>query len=62
VKGSGTTAYVTQSAWIQSGNVEDNIWFGTPMDRVRYNAVLEACALKKDLELWAFGDQMEIGE
>jgi ABC-type multidrug transport system fused ATPase/permease subunit len=62
VKVSGTTAYVTQSAWIQSGKVEDNIWFGTPMDRVRYNAVLEACALKKDLELWAFGDQTEIGE
>jgi ABC-type multidrug transport system fused ATPase/permease subunit len=62
VKVSGTTAYVTQSAWIQSGKVEDNIRFGTPMDRVRYNAVLEACALKKDLELWAFGDQTEIGE
>jgi ABC-type multidrug transport system fused ATPase/permease subunit len=62
VKVSGTTAYVTQTAWIQSGKVEDNIRFGTPMDRVRYNAVLEACALKKDLELWAFGDQTEIGE
>jgi ABC-type multidrug transport system fused ATPase/permease subunit len=58
----GSTAYVAQSAWIQSGTVEDNIRFGSPMDHDRYSSVLEACALKKDLELFAFGDQTEIGE
>lgn len=58
----GTTAYVSQSAWIQTGKVEDNVRFGSPMDRSRYEMVLNACALKKDLELWAFGDQTEIGE
>lgn len=59
---SGTTAYVAQSAWIQTGKVEDNIRLGKPMDRNRYESILSACSLRKDLELWAFGDQTEIGE
>lgn len=32
------------------------------MNRLKYEAVLLTCALKKDLELFAFGDQTEIGE
>lgn len=62
VKVSGTTAYVPQSAWIQTGKVVDNIRFGKPMNRSRYESIIDACALRKDLELWAFGDQTEIGE
>ena len=58
----GTTAYVAQTAWIQSGTIEHNILFGSPMDRTWYESVLMACALKKDLELFSFGDQTEIGE
>nr|XP_043627740.1 ABC transporter C family member 3-like isoform X2 [Erigeron canadensis] len=62
VKLSGTKAYVGQSPWIQSGTIEENILFGTEMDRERYNKVLEVCALKKDLEVLSFGDQTVIGE
>ncbi|KAK1440244.1 hypothetical protein QVD17_06069 [Tagetes erecta] len=62
VKVSGTKAYVAQSPWIQSGKIEENILFGGDMDRVRYEKVLEACALKKDLEILPFGDQTVIGE
>ncbi|KAL9444634.1 hypothetical protein AB3S75_017759 [Citrus x aurantiifolia] len=58
----GTKAYVAQSPWIQSGKIEDNILFGKEMDRERYNAVLDACSLKKDLEILSFGDQTVIGE
>ena len=58
----GTTAYVSQSPWIQSGKIEDNILFGKEMDRSRYESVLEACSLKKDLEVLPFGDQTVIGE
>ncbi|KAL5730763.1 hypothetical protein ACHQM5_003555 [Ranunculus cassubicifolius] len=58
----GTKAYVAQSPWIQSGNVEQNILFGKEMDRERYERILEACSLKKDLELLSFGDQTVIGE
>ncbi|KAI3703061.1 hypothetical protein L6452_28816 [Arctium lappa] len=62
VKLSGTRAYVGQSPWIQSGKIEENILFGKEMDRKRYDEVVEACALKKDLEALSFGDQTVIGE
>ncbi|KAM7280856.1 hypothetical protein ACFE04_007990 [Oxalis oulophora] len=58
----GTKAYVAQSPWIQSGKIEENILFGKQMDRERYESVLEACSLKKDLEILSFGDQTVIGE
>ncbi|XP_043693694.1 ABC transporter C family member 3-like isoform X4 [Telopea speciosissima] len=58
----GTKAYVAQSPWIQSGKIVDNILFGKEMDKERYEKVLEACSLKKDLELCAFGDQTIVGE
>lgn len=62
VRVSGAKAYVAQSPWIQSGKIEENILFGKQMERVKYECVLEACALKKDLELFPYGDQTEIGE
>ncbi|KAL7217173.1 hypothetical protein ACSBR1_028978 [Camellia fascicularis] len=62
VKLCGTKAYVAQSPWIQSGKIEENILFGEEMDRERYEKVLEACSLKKDLEILSFGDQTVIGE
>ncbi|CAN6819151.1 unnamed protein product [Brassica oleracea] len=58
----GTKAYVAQSPWIQSGKIEENILFGKPMERERYEKVLEACSLSKDLEILSFGDQTVIGE
>ncbi|XP_042492071.1 ABC transporter C family member 3-like [Macadamia integrifolia] len=58
----GTKAYVAQSPWIQSGKIVDNILFGKEMDKERYEKILEACSLKKDLEVFAFGDQTIIGE
>eukprot|EP00257_Ricinus_communis_P028133 XP_025015547.1 ABC transporter C family member 3 isoform X3 [Ricinus communis] len=58
----GTKAYVAQSPWIQSGKIEENILFGKEMDRERYERILEACSLKKDLEDLSFGDQTVIGE
>uniref|UniRef100_A0A804RD73 ABC transporter C family member 3 n=3 Tax=Zea mays TaxID=4577 RepID=A0A804RD73_MAIZE len=62
VRTCGTTAYVSQSAWIQSGKIQENILFGMEMDRDKYDRVLESCALKKDLENLPFGDQTVIGE
>ncbi|XP_042475794.1 ABC transporter C family member 3-like isoform X2 [Macadamia integrifolia] len=62
IKLNGTMAYVAQSPWIQSGKIIDNILFGKEMDNKRYEMILEACSLKKDLELFAFGDHTIIGE
>ncbi|XP_044502780.1 ABC transporter C family member 5-like isoform X2 [Mangifera indica] len=62
VKVCGTAAYVSQSAWIQSGNIEENILFGSPMDKVKYKKVIHACSLKKDFKLFSHGDQTIIGD
>ncbi|MBA0715337.1 hypothetical protein Golax_014240, partial [Gossypium laxum] len=58
----GTAAYVSQSAWIQSGNIEENVLFGSPMDKAKYKNVINACSLKKDFELFSHGDQTIIGD
>ncbi|KAJ4886480.1 ABC transporter C family member 3 [Raphanus sativus] len=58
----GTKGYVAQSPWIQSGTIEENILFGKTMERERYEKVVEACSLSKDLEVLSFGDQTVIGE
>ncbi|CAJ2664897.1 unnamed protein product [Trifolium pratense] len=62
VKISGTKAYVPQSAWILTGNIRDNITFGKEFDEDKYEKTVEACALKKDFELFSGGDLTEIGE
>ncbi|KAI3782932.1 hypothetical protein L2E82_12991 [Cichorium intybus] len=62
VKICGSAAYVSQSSWIQSGNIEENILFGNPKDKAKYKSVLHACSLKKDLVLFSHGDQTIIGD
>ncbi|KAL6971970.1 Multidrug resistance-associated protein 7 [Sarracenia purpurea var. burkii] len=58
----GTIAYVSQSAWIQTGTIRENILFGSALDNQRYRETLEKCSLAKDLELLPYGDLTEIGE
>ncbi|RHY20662.1 hypothetical protein DYB32_009987, partial [Aphanomyces invadans] len=58
----GRVAYFSQQAWIQNMTIRENILFGKPYDRVKYANVLEACALTKDLALFAAGDRTEIGQ
>lgn len=55
-------AYAAQIPWLQRGSVRDNIVFGLPYDGVRFQAVLQACALLPDLKTLPDGDQTEIGE
>ncbi|KAF7821792.1 ABC transporter C family member 10-like [Senna tora] len=58
----GKFAYVSQSAWIQTGTIRENILFGSPMDAQRLQETLERSSLVKDLELFPHGDLTEIGE
>ncbi|OXB64192.1 hypothetical protein ASZ78_002114 [Callipepla squamata] len=58
----GSVAYLAQQAWIQNGSLQENILFGTNLNRSYYELVLESCALLPDLEQLPNGDQTEIGE
>ncbi|XP_056173981.1 ABC transporter C family member 10-like [Syzygium oleosum] len=58
----GRMAYVSQTAWIQTGNIQENILFGSALDSVKYREVIQKCSLAKDMEMFPFGDQTQIGE
>ncbi|EEY64550.1 ATP-binding Cassette (ABC) Superfamily [Phytophthora infestans T30-4] len=59
---SGSVAYCSQQPWIQNMTVKDNILFGHPFERTKYEKVLDACALTRDLQSLPAGDRTEIGE
>ena len=44
-------ALVAQESWIQHATIKDNILFGQPFERDKYERVLEACALHDDLKV-----------
>uniref|UniRef100_A0A8B9QF98 MRP1 protein n=1 Tax=Apteryx owenii TaxID=8824 RepID=A0A8B9QF98_APTOW len=58
----GSVAYVSQQAWIQNAILQENILFGSNLNRPYYEQVLKSCALLPDLEQLPNGDQTEIGE
>ncbi|KAJ3075108.1 Canalicular multispecific organic anion transporter 2 [Podochytrium sp. JEL0797] len=62
VRVSGSVAYVSQQAWIENATVRDNILFGSEYNEVKYNAIIDACALLSDFKILGAGDMTEIGE
>ncbi|XP_039765461.1 multidrug resistance-associated protein 4-like isoform X1 [Pararge aegeria] len=58
----GTVSYASQEPWLFAGSVRQNILFGQPMDRPRYNTVVRRCALDRDFTLLPHGDKTVVGE
>ncbi|KAM0954045.1 putative ABC-type xenobiotic transporter [Dioscorea sansibarensis] len=58
----GSIAYVSQTSWIQSGTIRDNILFGRAMDNTKYQMTIKVCALDKDIDNFEYGDLTEIGQ
>ena len=59
---SDTVGYCSQTPWLQSMSIRDNILFSAPFEPSRYDEVLDACALKQDLVNFSDGDLSQIGE
>ena len=57
----GSIAYVAQIPWIENATIKDNILFGLPLDRARYEKTLFACALPRDLEMLPDGELTDVG-
>lgn len=57
-----SVAYCAQQAWLVNDTIKQNILFASPYDESRYNSVIEACALKRDLEVLEAGDATLVGE
>ena len=58
----GSFSYVSQQTWIQQATLRENITFKRRWDPALYQKVVDACALKHDLDILPSGDQTEIGE
>ncbi len=43
----GRVSYASQTPWVFSGTLQENILFGAPLDKERYNKVVDACALRQ---------------
>ncbi|XP_024119607.1 multidrug resistance-associated protein 4 [Oryzias melastigma] len=54
--------YAAQQPWVFPGTIRSNILFGKEFDQQKYDRVVKACALKRDLELLPAGDQTVIGD
>lgn len=57
-----SVAYCSQSAWLLNDTIKNNIIFASPFNQDRYDKVVDACGLTRDLQILAAGDQTEIGE
>ncbi|XP_076243243.1 ATP-binding cassette sub-family C member 4 [Calliopsis andreniformis] len=62
VKVNGTLSYAGQEAWVFGATVRQNILFGQPYERHRYQRVVKACSLLRDFKQFPQGDQTVVGE
>ncbi|KAJ3149662.1 Multidrug resistance-associated protein 1, partial [Geranomyces variabilis] len=58
----GSVAYCSQSPWLLSASVEENIVFGHEPARPRVQSAIESACLEHDLDLLPHGRQTWIGE
>ncbi|KAM9328000.1 ATP-binding cassette sub-family C member 4 isoform 2-T2 [Pholidichthys leucotaenia] len=62
LKVKGQLTYAAQQPWVFPGTIRGNILFGKEMNLQKYERVIRACALKRDLELFPDGDLTVIGD
>lgn len=58
----GQLTYAAQQPWVFPGTIRNNILFGKDLETQKYERVIKACALKRDMELLPDGDQTMIGD
>ncbi|GLD64868.1 multidrug resistance-associated protein 4-like protein [Lates japonicus] len=62
LKVKGQLTYAAQQPWVFPGTIRSNILFGKELNPQKYEKVIRACALKRDLELLPDGDLTLIGD
>lgn len=55
-------AFASQTAWLQNDTVRQNILFHSAYEPIRYEAVVDACCLRLDMNQMPEGDLTVVGE
>src|SRR6266487_2932521 len=58
----GKLSYASQEPWAFNGSVKDNILLGKEYDERKYKEVIRVSALRRDIELFPYGDNTLVGE
>ncbi|KAJ8967792.1 hypothetical protein NQ317_014818 [Molorchus minor] len=58
----GKISYAAQEPWLFVSTVRNNILFGKPYVRERYQEVVGVCALEKDFQQFPYSDKTLVGE
>lgn len=58
----GEISYATQIPWLFNESIKNNILFSETFDENRYQKVLKACALERDLKSFLKGDETIVSE
>ena len=57
----GSVAYVSDSPWLENTSLRNNVLFGLPFVKERYDKIIRVCALEEDLDALPDGDGTELG-
>lgn len=60
IKGKRSVCY--QNPWLHATSIRENILFGNPMDQKWYERVIDACALREDIDMLPDLDRTYVGE
>ncbi|SCV70403.1 BQ2448_1797 [Microbotryum intermedium] len=57
-----SVSFAAQHPWLESSTVRETVLFGSPFDQARYEATIDACALRQDIQDLPDGENTHIGE
>nr|APD26522.1 ATP-binding cassette transporter subfamily C member 4 X4 protein [Brachionus koreanus] len=58
----GSVFYVPQEPWIFTASLRQNILFGKPYEKKKFNEIIKVCCLEEDLKSLSNGEHTLIGE
>lgn len=55
-------AYCSQTPWLISGTIKDNVVFGEIFNKQKFDDVMKSCCLDKDIKAMTAGIRTDVGD